>query len=89
MLADHLGASQLLVASSTAIPDDKDALLAEVPADHSVDIGWLDGHDLLDPNFTLHPLSHPTSTGERINKPEGWETDYLDWVRRSVTDQTA
>jgi hypothetical protein len=89
VLADHLEASQLLVASSTTFPDDKDALLAEVPEDHLVDIGWLDGYDLLDPNIFLHPLSHPTASGERINKPEGWETDYLDWARRSVTNHTA
>lgn len=88
VLADHLGASQLLVASSTAFPDDKDNLLAEVPVGHSVDIGWLDGHDLLDPNIIMHPLRHPTA-GERIDKPEGWESDYLDRARRSVSDQTA
>lgn len=86
VLADHLDASHLLVASSTEFPDDKDALLTGMPADHSVDVGWLDGHDLLDPHF-LHPLSLPTATGERISKPEGWETDYLDWARRSVTNQ--
>ncbi len=88
VLADHLGASQLLVASSSMFPEHKDPLLADVPADHSVDIGWMDGHELLDPNFFLHPLSHPTAMGQRANKPEGWKNDYLDWVRRSVTGQT-
>jgi hypothetical protein len=37
----------------------------------------------------VHALNHPTATGERIGKPEGWETDYLDWAIRSVADQTA
>jgi hypothetical protein len=39
------------------------------------------------PGFFLHALSHPTATGEHTGKPEGWETDYLDWARRSVTGQ--
>jgi hypothetical protein len=88
-LADHLGASLLLEASSTTFPEDKSPLLKEVPTDHLVDLRWLDGHDLLDPNFILHPLSYPPATGERINKPEGWEEDYLDWVRRTVAPPTA
>lgn len=83
-LADHLGASLVLGTSSTAFPEDKGPLLREVPADHSVEIGWLDGHDLLDPNLYLHPLAHPPATGGRIGKPEGWEAGYLDWVRTSV-----
>jgi hypothetical protein len=58
-----------------------------VPADYTVHIDWLDSHDLLDPNIVLHPLSHPTATSERVSKPEGWENDYLDWARRSVTNQ--
>jgi hypothetical protein len=86
VLADHLGAAHLLVTSSTTLPEDKGPLLGEVPAKRSVEISWLDGHHLLDPNFILHPLSHPPVTGERYEKPEGWETDYLDWARRSVTD---
>ncbi len=88
VLAEHLGASRLLVASSTEFPEDKDALLAETPSDASVEINWLDAYDLLDPNIILHPLSHPTATGERDRKPERWETSYLDWVRRGVTGQT-
>ena len=87
VLADHLGASTLLVASPSAFPDDKDALLALRPADHSVDIDWLDGYGLLDPNIFVHPLNHPTATGERASKPEGWENRYLDWARTSVTNQ--
>lgn len=86
--AEHLGASRFLVTSSTEFPEDKGALLAEAPTDGSPEIGWLDAYDLLDPNIFLHPLSHPTATGERAGKPEGWETSYLDWVRRSVTGQT-
>lgn len=89
VLAEHLGASQVLAASPTAFPDNKDVLLANMPSECSVDVGWLDDHDLLDPNLYLHPLSHPTATGERIGKPEGWETDYLNWTSRSVADQTA
>jgi hypothetical protein len=87
VLADHLRASKLLVASPSAFPDNKDALLAEVHSDYSVDIQWLDSYDLLDPHIILHPLNHPRATGERVSKPEGWENDYLDWARRSVTNQ--
>jgi hypothetical protein len=89
VLADHLGASQLLVASSTDFPDDKEALLAGAPADRSVRIAWLDGRDLLDPNVFMHPLSFPSATGERVGKPQRWEEDYLEWVRRSVADRPA
>jgi hypothetical protein len=89
VLADHLGASQVLATSSTAFPEDKSSLLAEVPSWLSVDIIWLDDHDLLDPNIFLHPLNLPAATGGRAHKPEGWDTDYLDWVRRSVTKQGA
>ena len=53
----------------------------------SVDIVWLDDYDLLDPNFIMHPLHHPTATSRRVSKREGWDTDYLDWARRSVTNQ--
>ena len=49
----------------------KGPLLTEIPADHSVGIGWFDGHDLLDPSVILHPLAHPAATGERIDKLEG------------------
>jgi hypothetical protein len=89
VLAEHLGASQLLVASSTVFPDDKGSLLDGVPANRAVDIGWLDGRDLLDPNVFMHPLSFPSATGERVGKPERWEDDYLDWVRRGVADRPA
>lgn len=75
--------------SSTTFPDDKDALLAGAPKDRSVDIGRLDGHDLLDPNIYLDPLSFPTATDERVNKSGGWDTGYLDWVRRSVVGPSA
>ena len=87
VLADHLGALQVLAASPTAFPEDKDPLLAEVPPDSSVDIVWLDDYDLLDPHPYFHPLNYPTATGDRADKPEGWDKDYLDWVRRSVTNQ--
>lgn len=89
VLADHLGASQVLAASSTAFPDDKDPLLAEVSPNSSVNIVWLDEHDLLDPHMFFHPLNHPTASGERADKPEGWDTDYLDWARRSVANRGA
>ena len=89
MLAEHLGASRLLITSSTEFPEDKGALLAEVPPEGSAEIGWLDAYDLLDPNTFLHPLFHPTATGERVGKPAGWETGYLDWARRSVVGPSA
>jgi hypothetical protein len=86
-LADQLGASHLLVASSTAFPEDKAPLLAEAPSRHSVEIIWLDGRDLLDPDFVLHPLNYPEVATQRTERPEGWDADYLDWVRRRVTNQ--
>ena len=89
VLADYLGASQVLAASPTAFPEDKAPLLSEVPARTSVEIVWLDDHALLDPNIMVHPLNHPIVRNERAGKPEGWETDYLEEVRWSVTDQTA
>ena len=85
VLADHLGASQLLIASSTTFPVQKETLLRGVPADHSVELVWLDGRDLLDPHFFANPLAF-LGAGGGAGKPEGSETDYLDWVRRSVTD---
>lgn len=54
-----------------------------------MDIGRLDVHDLLDPNIYLDPLSFPTATDERVNKSGGWDTGYLDWVRRSVVGPSA
>lgn len=87
-LADHLGASLLLGASSTTFPENESLLLREIPAGHSVEIGWLDGYDLLNPNLFSLSLYHPKPRGEHTDKPEGWKTDYLDWVRRSVADLT-
>lgn len=89
VLADHLDAEQLLITSSTTFPENKESLIGEVPAGYSVELTWLDGYDLLDPNLVLHPLAHPLPTGERHNKPSGWEIGYLDWVWRSTTDRTA
>lgn len=73
VLADHLGASRLVMASSTTFPDDKAPLLRKVPEGHSVELLWLDERDLLDPHF-LNPLSFQGAGG---SKPEGWEADYL------------
>jgi hypothetical protein len=86
-LADHLGATQFLVTSSTPFPDHKGALLSEVPSRHSVDFVWLEDRDLLDPDFVLHPLNYPQVASQHTDRPEGWDADYLDWVRRSVTNQ--
>jgi hypothetical protein len=87
VLADHLGASQVLAASSTAFPEDKDSLLAEVPSQPLVDVIWLDDYDLLDPNIFVHPLNHPTVTREYASKPEGWDTEFLNWVQWSVANE--
>jgi hypothetical protein len=59
-----------------------------VPSRHSVDIAWLDDRDLLDPDFVLHPLNYPEVASQRTDRPEGRDADYLDWVRRSVADQS-
>ncbi len=59
VLAEHLGASRVLAASPTQFPDDKGVLLATVPADGSVDVDWLDDHDLLDPQHLPAPPKPP------------------------------
>jgi hypothetical protein len=81
VLADYLGASQLLIASSTVYPVEKATLLREIPADHSVELTWLDSHDLLDPHYFANPLAF-----EGANKPEGWDKEYLELLRRSLVD---
>jgi hypothetical protein len=88
-LADHLQAPQLVVASSTSFPENRETLLSKTPTNYSVDISWLDGRDLLDPDDFAHPLSNPSSTSERADKPKGWETGYLGWVRRNVINRFA
>jgi hypothetical protein len=75
------------ITSSTPFPDVKETLLADVPSRHSVEITWLDGRDLLDPDFVLHPLNYPEVATQRTERPEGWDADYMDWVRRRVTNQ--
>jgi hypothetical protein len=85
ILADHLGASRLLVASSTMYPVEKATLLREAPADHSVEVTWLDGRDLLDPHYFANPLAlEGASSG--ADKPEGWDKEYLELLRRSLVD---
>lgn len=74
VLADYLGASQLLVSSSTTFPVEKEALLQEVFADHFVELLWLDGRDLLDPHFFANSLTFPGASGG-AGKPEGWDED--------------
>jgi hypothetical protein len=84
-LADHLGASQLLVASATLYPVEKETLLRETPADHSVKVSWLDSRDLLDPHYFANSLAFEgASIG--VDKPEGWDEEYLELLRQSLTD---
>ena len=70
-------AFQFLVSSSTTFPVENEALLQEVPADHSVELVWLDGRDLLDPHFFANPLTFPGASGG-VGKPEGWDTEGWD-----------
>lgn len=88
VLADHLGASRLVIASSTAFPEDKASLLREVPAGHSVELLWLDERHLLDPNFFANPLSFPRVDGG-VGKPEGWEKEYLKLLGAALSDSGA
>jgi hypothetical protein len=76
VLADHLGASRLIIASSTMFPIDKETLLSEAPTGHSVEVHWMDGRHLLDPDYFTNPLSFPRPDGG-VSKPEGWEAGYL------------
>jgi hypothetical protein len=89
-LADHLGASRLLVASSTAFPRDKSPLLREVPAGRSVELVWLDGRHLLDPFFTANPLSFPRAevpgADDYVGKPDNWGQEYLELLGASLAD---
>jgi hypothetical protein len=85
VLADHLGASQLLIASSTVYPVEKATLLRETPADHSVEVTWLDGHDLLDPHYFANLLAFKGASSG-ADKPEGWDKEYLELLRRCLVD---
>jgi hypothetical protein len=85
VLADHLGASQLLVASSTTFPVPKESLLQEAPADRSVELVWLDGCDFLDPHSFANPLAFPGANGG-AGKPEGWDEEYLESLRIGLAD---
>jgi hypothetical protein len=85
VLADYLGASQLLVASSTTFPAEKEALLQEAPADCSVELLWLDGRDLLDPHFFANPLTFLGASGG-AGKPEGWDEVNLQSLRIGLAD---
>lgn len=73
-------AFQFLVASSTTFPVEKEALLQEVPANHSVELVWLDGRDLLDPHVVANPLTFSGASGG-VGKPEGWDKEYLESLR--------
>lgn len=85
VLADHLGASQLLVTSSTTFPVEKEVLLQEAPADRSVELLWLDGRALLDPHFFWNPLAFLGASGG-AGKPEGWDDEYLESLRIGLPD---
>ena len=86
-LADHLEAPTVVYASATEFPVEKSALLTQVSSDAKAEIRWLDGYDLLDPlEPIMHPLSHPTVPGQRIEKHGDWGAVYLDWVRRSINN---
>jgi hypothetical protein len=49
---------------------EKESQLQEVPADHSVELLWLDGRDLLDPRFFTNPLTFPGTSVKWAN-PRG------------------
>lgn len=83
-LADHLGASRLLVASSTTFPVKAEVLLREVTAGHSVELTWLDGRDLLDPSYFANPLAF-RGAGGRAGKPEGRDEEYLELLRKGLS----
>ena len=53
---------------------------AAVPADHFVELVWLDGRDLLDPHLFANPLTFPRASGG-VGKPEGWDKEYLESLR--------
>jgi hypothetical protein len=85
VLPDHLGASKLLVASSTTFPVEKEVLLQEAPANHSVELLWLDGRDLLDPHRFANPLAF-LGASNGASKPEGWDEEYLESLRIDLAD---
>jgi len=86
VLADHLGASQLLIASSTVYPVEKATLLRETPADHSVEVTWLDGHDLLDPHYVANPLDSREQAAEQTSRKDGTKntSNYCEGVSWTV-----
>lgn len=87
VLADHLGASQLLNASSTSFPKDRSSLLKEVRAGHSVELEWLEGRHLLDPDVFTNPLSFPNALVDPSPGP-GREKQYLDTLINALADPT-
>ena len=78
-VASHMGASHLIVATSTRWPPEKGPLLQDVPSNPSVEIQWWDERYLLDPHFAFPRVSHPGA-----ETPEGWADMYLDWVARNL-----
>lgn len=79
-VAHHMGASQLIVATSTRWPEEKGPLLKGVSDNSSVEIEWWDEAYVLDPHFAFPQVSYPGAA-----LPEGWTDTYLDWVASSLT----
>lgn len=75
-VADHLRASRVVNATTTAFPEDKAPLLRDLPRDHACKVEWWEGEGILDP--------YPYALGEE-SRPEGWPDQYLDMVSRNLT----
>jgi hypothetical protein len=67
-LAKHLGASRIVNATPNAFPEDKTALVEQMPQGAGVEVEWWDGASLLDP----YPIER--------RRGAGWPEEYLDLI---------
>jgi hypothetical protein len=72
VLAEHLGATRVVNATPDRFPEDKTALMEQMPRDSRVEVEWWDGADLLDP----YPIER--------RRGEGWPEEYLDLILRGL-----
>lgn len=75
VVADHLGASRVVNATTTAFPEDKAPLSAGLSPDRKAEVEWWEGESILDP--------YRYAMGEE-RRPEGWPDRYLDLVSRTL-----
>ena len=76
VVADHLGASRVVNATTTAFPEDKTPLSTGLSPDRKAEVEWWEGEVILDP--------YRYAVGEE-RRPEGWPDQYLNLVSRTLS----